>query len=116
MDSTIKSGQYNGKEIPGVSKHTLTASLNYLPLTHLNLGVHYKFGSGMYDYNDFDNTQNKAPNYQSLNLSASYTFKDFEVYVYVNNLTNHKNAIVVSGAYYPYEFERTFGGGIKYRW
>ena len=70
----------------------------------------------MYDYNDFDNTQNKAPNYQSLNLSASYTFKDFEVYVYVNNLTNHKNAIVVSGAYYPHEFERTFGGGIKYRW
>ena len=116
VDSTIKSGQYNGKEIPGVSKHTFTASLNYLPITHLNLGVHYKFGSGMYDYNDFNNTQNKAPNYQSLNLNASYTFKDFEVYAYVNNLTNHKNAIVVSGAYYPYAFERTFGGGIKYRW
>ncbi|WDL70056.1 TonB-dependent receptor [Helicobacter winghamensis] len=116
VESKIKSAEFDGKEIPGVSKHTFTASLNYLPLTNLNLGVHYKYGSKMYDYNDFDNTQGKSPNYQSLNLSASYTFKDFEVYAYVNNLTNHKNAIIVSSAYYPYEFERTFGGGVKYTW
>ncbi|MBX7490439.1 TonB-dependent receptor [Helicobacter turcicus] len=116
VDAEIRSNEYRGKEIPGVSKHTFTTSLNYLPLTNLNLGVHYKFGSKMHDYNDFDNTKNKAPNYQSLNLNASYTFKNFEVYAYVNNLTNHKNAIVVSGAYYPYEFERTFGGGVKYTW
>ncbi|WP_299549457.1 TonB-dependent receptor [uncultured Helicobacter sp.] len=116
VESKIKSAEFDGKEIPGVSKHIFTASLNYLPLTNLNLGVHYKYGSKMYDYNDFDNTQTKSPNYQSLNLNASYNFKDFEVYAYINNLTNHKNAIVVSGAYYPYAFERTFGGGVKYTW
>lgn len=116
VDSIIKSDEFKNKEIPGVSKHTFTTSLNYLPMANLNLGMHYKFGSKMHDYNDFNNTQTKAPNYQSLNLNASYSFKDFEIYAYVNNLTNHKNAIVVSGAYYPYSFERTFGSGVKYIW
>ncbi|TLD86325.1 TonB-dependent receptor [Helicobacter sp. MIT 05-5294] len=116
VDSTIRSGAYQGNTIPGVSKHTLSASLNYLPIAQLNLGISYKYGSKMYDYNDFDNRLTKSPNYQSLNLNASYTLKSFEIYAYVQNLTDHKNAIVVSGGYYPYEFERVFGGGIKYTW
>lgn len=117
VDATIQGDEgYKGNTIPGVSKHTLSASLNYLPLTQLNLGISYKYGSRAYDYNDFDNTDTKAPNYQSLNLNASYRLKDFEIYAYVQNLTNHKNAIVVSEHYYPYEFERIFGGGVKYTW
>lgn len=117
VDATMQGNEgYKGNTIPGVSKHTFSVALNYTPITQLNLGISYKYGSRAYDYNDFDNILTQSPNYQSLNLSASYTFKDFEVYAYVNNLTNHKNAIVVSGAYYPYEFERIFGGGIKYAW
>lgn len=107
---------YKNKKIPGVLEHTLIASLNYYPIAHLNLGIHYKYGSKMVDYNDYDNALTKSPNYQSLDLSASYTLKDFEFFGYVRNLTAHKNAVVVSGAYYPYAFKRTFGGGVKYRW
>lgn len=117
VDATMRgNGGYKGNTIPGVSKHTLSTSLNYLPITQLNLGISYKYGSRAYDYNDFDNVLTKSPNYQSLNLTASYKLKDFEIYGFVQNLTNHKNAIVVDGKYYPYEFERTFGGGIKYTW
>lgn len=117
VDATMRgNGGYKGNTIPGVSKHTLSTSLNYLPITQLNLGISYKYGSRAYDYNDFDNVLTKSPNYQSLNLTASYKLKDFEIYGFVQNLTNHKNAIVVGGKYYPYEFERTFGGGIKYTW
>ena len=117
VDATMQGNEgYKGNTIPGVSKHTLSASLNYLPITQLNLGISYKYGSRAYDYNDFDNANTKAPNYQSLNLNASYQLKGFEIYAYVQNLTNHKNAIVVSQSYYPYEFERVFGGGIKYSW
>lgn len=117
VDATMQGDEgYKGNTIPGVSKHTLNASLNYLPLTQLNLGISYKYGSRAYDYNDFDNASTKAPNYQSLNLTASYRLKDFEIYTYVQNLTNHKNAIVVSQSYYPYEFERILGGGVKYTW
>ncbi|WP_236096453.1 TonB-dependent receptor [Helicobacter sp. MIT 11-5569] len=116
VDSTIRSDTYQGNAIPGVPKHTFSASLNYLPISQLNLGISYKFGSSMYDYNDYNNAQEKAPNYQSLNLSASYKLKSFEIYAYVQNLTDHKNAILVSEKYYPYEFERIFGGGIKYVW
>lgn len=117
VDATMQGNEgYKGNTIPGVSKHTFSVALNYTPITQLNLGISYKYGSRAYDYNDFDNASTKAPNYQSLNLSASYKFKDFEIYGFVQNLTDHRNAIIVSGAYYPYEFERIFGGGIKYTW
>lgn len=117
VDATMQGNKgYKGNTIPGVSKHTISASLNYLPLTHLNLGISYKYGSKGYDYNDYENDLTKSPNYQSLNLTASYRFKDFEIYGFVRNLTDHKNAIIVSQSYYPYEFERTFGVGMKYIW
>lgn len=116
VDATMQGDEgYKGKEIPGVSKHTFIASLNYLPLPNLNLGISYKYGSRAYDYNDYDNALEKMPNYQSLNLTLSYTLKDFEIYAYANNLTDHKNALVVSGRYYPYEFETIFGAGVKYK-
>lgn len=116
VDATMQGDEgYKGKEIPGVSKHTFIASLNYLPLPNLNLGISYKYGSRAYDYNDYDNALEKMPNYQSLNLTLSYTLKDFEIYAYANNLTDHKNALVVSRVYYPYEFETIFGGGVKYK-
>lgn len=117
VNATMQGNEgYKGNTIPGVSKHTISASLNYLPLTHLNLGISYKYGSKGYDYNDYENDLTKSPNYQSLNLTASYRFKDFEIYGFVRNLTDHKNAIIVSQSYYPYEFERTFGVGMKYIW
>lgn len=120
VDATMQGDEgYKGKEIPGVSKHTFIASLNYLPLPNLNLGISYKYGSRAYDYNDYDNALEKMPNYQSLNLTLSYTLKDFEIYAFTNNLTDHKNVITVNRktdrAYYPYEFETTFGAGVKYK-
>lgn len=115
VDATMQGNEgYKGNTIPGVSKHTFVTSLNYLPIPNLNLGISYKYGSRAYDYNDYDNVLTKMPNYQSLNATLSYTLKDFEIYVFANNLTNHKNALVV-GEYYPYEFETTFGGGVKYK-
>lgn len=116
VDATMQSNEgYKGNTIPGVSKHTFIIGLNYLPIPNLNLGISYKYASKAYDYNDFDNTLEKMPNYQSLNVTLSYTLKDFEIYAFANNLTDHKNALVVSGGYYPYEFETIFGGGVKYK-
>ena len=116
VDATMQGNEgYKGNTIPGVSKHTFIIGLNYLPIPNLNLGISYKYASKAYDYNDFDNTLEKMPNYQSLNLTLSYTLKDFEIYAYANNLTDHKNALVVSEVYYPYEFETIFGGGVKYK-
>ena len=115
VDATMQGNEgYKGNTIPGVSKHTFIVGLNYLPIPNLNLGISYKYASKAYDYNDFDNTLEKMPNYQSLNVTLSYTLKDFEIYAFANNLTNHKNALVVD-RYYPYEFETTFGGGVKYK-
>ncbi|OCR05321.1 TonB-dependent receptor [Helicobacter pullorum] len=116
VDATMQGNEgYKGNTIPGVSKHTFIVGLNYLPIPNLNLGISYKYASKAYDYNDFDNTLEKMPNYQSLNVTLSYTLKDFEIYAFANNLTDHKNALVVSGGYYPYEFETIFGGGVKYK-
>lgn len=116
VDATMQGNEgYKGNTIPGVSKHTFIIGLNYLPIPNLNLGISYKYASKAYDYNDFDNTLEKMPNYQSLNVTLSYTLKDFEIYAFANNLTDHKNALVVDGGYYPYEFETIFGGGVKYK-
>lgn len=116
VDATMQGNEgYKGNTIPGVSKHTFIIGLNYLPIPNLNLGISYKYASKAYDYNDFDNTLEKMPNYQSLNVTLSYTLKDFEIYAFANNLTDHKNALVVSEGYYPYEFETIFGGGVKYK-
>ena len=118
VDSKIKSGLFDGKQIPGVPNHTLVLSANYMPLENLNLGLNYKITSKAYTYDDFKNNQNKMPKYQSLNATASYTIKDFEIYAFVNNITDEKNAVAINyeSGYYPYDFERTFGGGIKYKW
>ena len=114
VDATMQGNEgYKGNTIPGVSKHTFIVGLNYLPIPNLNLGISYKYASKAYDYNDFDNTLEKMPNYQSLNVTLSYTLKDFEIYAFANNLTVHKNELVVSGDYYTYEFETIFGGGVK---
>ena len=116
VDATMQGNEgYKGNTIPGVSKHTFIVGLNYLPIPNLNLGISYKYASKAYDYNDFDNTLEKMPNYQSLNVTLSYTLKDFVIYAFANNLTDHKNALVVSEGYYPYEFETIFGGGVKYK-
>ncbi|PZT48821.1 TonB-dependent receptor [Helicobacter valdiviensis] len=115
VEAKNKESAYYNKEIPGVLKHTFVVSANYLPLPSINLGLSYKYGSRAYDYNDFTNTLEKMPNYQSLNATLSYTKKDWEIYGFINNLTGHKNAVIASGGYYPYEFERTFGAGVKYR-
>ena len=106
---------YKGKNIPGISKHIFNIATNYFLLPNLNLGISYKYASRAYDYNDFNNVLEKMPNFQSLNVSITYRLKDFEVYTFVKNLTQHKNAIKVSNSYYPYEFETTLGTGVKYQ-
>lgn len=119
VNPKITSGDFKGNKIPGISQNTLAIGANYLPVPNLNVGVTYKYGSKTYAYDDFLNQDKVMPNYQSLNLSVSYTYKDWEVYGFVHNLTNRKNVIVAYGGtsfgYYPYEFETTLGGGVKYR-
>ncbi|CAM2832525.1 TonB-dependent receptor [Helicobacter burdigaliensis] len=115
VEAKNKENAYYNKEIPGILQHTFVVSANYLPLPSINLGLSYKYGSRAYDYDDFTNTSEKMPNYQSLNATISYTKKDWEFYTFANNLTGHKNAVVASGGYYLYEFETTFGAGVKYR-
>ncbi|WP_104721360.1 TonB-dependent receptor [Helicobacter mesocricetorum] len=118
VDATMRNNEgynYKGKTIPGVSKHIFNISANYFLIPNLNLGISYKYASRANDYNDFSNTLEKMPNYQSLDTSITYELKDFKLYAFAKNLTQHKNAIKVRNSYYPYEFETTFGAGVKYQ-
>ncbi|WP_277641826.1 TonB-dependent receptor [Wolinella succinogenes] len=115
LEETQGALSFAGKELPGASKHTLHLGIEYQPLSSLTLLANYKYGSKAYAYEDFANTQTKTPSYKNLSLGASYHFKDWEFYAYINNLLDDKNAILVrENAYYPYDFERTFGAGVKY--
>ncbi|RAX56611.1 hypothetical protein CCZ01_09025 [Helicobacter monodelphidis] len=110
-----ENGNIVNKTLPGVSTHLTSLFLNYRPISPILISASYKLGSSPYAYEDFSNTTKKQPPYQNLDLTLSYRLNEFEIYAYGRNLLGHKNAIMVrEDAYYPYDFERSFGGGLKF--
>lgn len=108
-------GAYNGKDLPGVPKHTVVANLNYKFLDHANLNVNHTWRSKAYAFNDFENnfSQRQRP-YESTNVALSYQYKNYQVFTSVNNLFEHKNSIQVQDdAIYPVDFVRTWRVGVK---
>lgn len=108
-------GAFNGKDLPGVSKHTVVANLNYKFLDHANLNLNHTWRSKAYAFNDFQNnfSQKQRP-YESTNVALSYQYKNYQVFTSVSNLFEHKNSIqVADDAIYPVDFVRTWRVGIK---
>jgi iron complex outermembrane receptor protein len=109
------SGAYNGKDLPGVPKHTVIANLNYKFLDHAMLNLNHTWRAKAYAYNDFENNfKQKQDNYESTNLALSYQYKNFNFYTSINNIFEHENSIqVLDDAIYPVDFVRTWRVGMK---
>jgi iron complex outermembrane recepter protein len=105
----------NGKELPGVPKHTVVANLNYQFLNHANLNLSHTWRSKAYAYDDFQNNFNqKQKSYNSTNVALSYQYKQFNFFAAINNLFEQENAIqVTDDAIYPVDFVRTWRVGMK---
>lgn len=110
------SGAYNGKDLPGVSKHNLTLNLGYT-YKKLNTILSHTYRSSAYAANDFENNfDQKQESYNSTDLSVSYNFKNIELFAKIQNLFDRKNGLWISDDnIYSVNFERTYYAGIKYK-
>lgn len=108
-------GTFNGKDLPGVPKHTIVANLNYKFFDHASFNLNHTWRSKAYAFNDFQNNfTQKQENYQSTNVALNYQYKDLQFFTSINNLFEHENSIQIrNDAIYPVDFVRTWRVGMK---
>ena len=109
-------GTYDGKNLPGVSEHTLSAALNWRVTPRSNLAMSHTYRSDAYAANDFTNSfSQKQKEYHSTDVSYSYRVRDeIELFAAVKNLFEESNGIWISdNNIYPVNFTRNWNIGIK---
>lgn len=111
-------GAYNGKEIPGVSPHTVKVSLGYNPIKPVTLLLSETYKSSAYAIDNFDGRYGRMESYSVTDFSATYTYKNYELYAKINNVFDEKNAMFVdfggtAPSVYPINYERTFMVGFN---
>ncbi|MDD4505863.1 MAG: TonB-dependent receptor [Sulfurospirillaceae bacterium] len=110
-------GTLDGKEIPGVSHHNVKLSLGYNPTHQTTLVLVQNFKSKAYAMSDFLGVYGKMENYNTTDLSATYTYKNYEFFAKVSNIFDKKNALFVNGwsglGVYPTNYEREFMLGMS---
>ncbi len=107
-------GSYNGKDLPGVSKHNITVNLVY-NINNINTVLSHTYRSSAYAANDFGNNFNqKQEAYHSTDLGTSYTYQNLELFAKIQNIFDEKNGLWIrDDAIYPVNFERTYYAGMK---
>lgn len=109
-------GAYDGKELPGVSRHSLVAGLNIRVTESGSLNLSHTWRSKAWAADDFDNdNMQKQRAYQSTDVAYRHRLtKDAEVYAGVSNLFDRENGLWVrDDAIYPIDFERTWKVGAR---
>ena len=108
-------GAFNGKDLPGVPEHGITASLNYNPWENTNLSLSHTWRSSAFAINDFANDfAQRQISYNSTDISLSYQYKNMNWFTSINNIFEHKNALFVQdNAIYPVDFFRTWRVGMR---
>ena len=107
-------GTYNGKDLPGVSKHNITANLGY-NYNKYSAVISQTYRSSTYAANDFSNSfSQKQDAYKSTDLSLSYNYKNIEIFAKAQNLFDQANGLwIKDDSIYPVNFERTYYFGTK---
>lgn len=119
IDKEIESGSdFGGKELPGVSNHSIKAVLNYLPTSKTTLSLTQVYRSDAYNMEDFANSADqKQDDYMSTDISATYKEQTWEVFAKVNNIFNQKNGIWVrDDVIYPVNYTTTAMAGFKLKY
>lgn len=109
------SGAYNGKDLPGVSKHNLTLGVRYSPTSRSRIVASHNYRSSAYAAEDFSNSAaQKQKAYNSTNISYTYTRDNLEFSAGIDNLFENSNGIWVrDNAIYPVNFTRNWKAGVK---
>jgi len=113
---------FDGKELPGVPKHSVNTHINFRPTPPININLSHTWRSKGYVIGDFANALGeKQDDYHSTNLALSYQWRNVQWFAVVSNLFEHKNGLFIRSDFpvandvvaYPYDFERTWRIGMK---
>ncbi|OUR63938.1 hypothetical protein A9Q79_09305 [Methylophaga sp. 42_25_T18] len=109
-------GSYDGKNLPGVSRHNVTVALHYTPTNSSNFVLSHNYRSKAYALNDFaNNFSQKQPHYESTNLAYTFSYDKLVLSANVNNIFDKSNGLQVSNDnIYAVNFSRSFTVGAKY--
>lgn len=86
-DSEYRTGPFAGNEVPGVSRHSASAHLDYLLLPGLNGRLEALYTGGYYLYSDDAHSQPREGGYTLLNAALSYDYRQLTARLRINNLT-----------------------------
>ncbi len=120
-DSEIDSGAWKGNKAPLVSEHTVKANVGYEFDNGLGFYYFYKYFSGFYQGNDYENAADKTGGYSVSDVKLRYVFKNFEAYLKVNNIFDkeYSNYVFysewVGTSYYYPAAERNYLAGVKFK-
>ncbi len=108
-------GAYDGKELPGVSEHSLIAGIDYA-ITHTgSFTLNQTWRSRAWAANDFANAfSQKQKAYNTTDIGYAHRLDNLTLYVQVNNVFEHSNGLWIrDDAVYPVNFTRTWHAGIR---
>jgi len=119
VDAEIDEGDYDGKEIPLLSKHKVKAVIAYKAPCGVFVSYTGKYFSSSYAGNDVNNDKSKIDAYAVSDIKIGYEIKSFDIYFKVNNVFNEQYYDYVfksdfSESYYP-SAERNFVAGVSYK-
>jgi iron complex outermembrane receptor protein len=108
-------GAFNGKDLPGVPKHSVVANINYRFYQNASLNLNHTWRSKAYAFNDFANNFNqKQDQYNSTNLAIRYTYRNVDFFASINNLFEQENSLQIQDdAIFPVDFVRTWRVGMR---
>ena len=108
-------GAYNGKKLPGVSEHSITAGVDYKVVKDGTLSLTQNWRSRAYAANDFANNFNqKQKAYNTTDLGYSHKIDKFTLFAQVNNVFDKKNGLWIrNDNIYPVNFTRTWYAGVR---
>ena len=119
-DSEIDEKPWKGDTAPLVSKQTVKTNIGYKFENGFGLYYFYRYFSDFYQGNDYGNTAGKVDDYSISDVKFSYTYKNLEAYLKVNNIFDeeYSNYVYYSdfagSSYYP-AAERNYLAGVKVR-
>ena len=122
QDAVFDASPYKGNTIPLVPRHTVSFSVG-LDYKEFALDLDGKYGSDRVRDGDFTNDYHRLSGYYVMNTRVSYTYRQFEFFAGIRNLTDAYYADFGGyrigdprGVYYDYPNPgRTFYGGVTVR-
>ena len=109
---------FSGNKLPGVSDHTVKASLAYIPVAETTIMITEVYRSEAYAADDFNNNfAQKQKAYMTTDISVAYTKDNYELFAKINNLFNQNNGLwVQDDAIYPVNFTTTAIAGFTLKY